>query len=305
MVDSSNSLLAVATKLRNATRNRAEDKTRLAARGWLKSMTIALPHATTSALDLRHADVWCNYSSNTGLLPKEKADIRLLPAKKLEWTIQKSTPGMNGSAVIEVPTTGFELFVFSSSDEPHDSLEFYKKRGDDLTLYVWRDYANVTLLTVLTPRESPLAAAADKYTCKVKICDTFNTCRPLPGTPVPPESGENPDRSWPWGLIGGVGVAVVAIGVMLFFAIRWYRRRASRNSEADPEVQANQSLSVSKGNDQSAARVEETEESRLVCEEVGICDLRDVDLVDASTTSPPTTEVDQALLDGGVQATSE
>ena len=305
MLGSSKSLLAFATRKRNVTRKEADDKTQLAARGWLKNMTIALPHATTSSLDLRHDDVWCKYSSTNGPLPKEKADTHLLPAKKLEWTIQKSTPGMNVSAVIEVPTTGSEIFVFSSSDELRDSLEFYKQRGDDLTLYLWRDYPNVLLLTVFTPRESPLAAAADKYTCKVKICDTFNTCRPLPGTPVPSESGENPDRSWPWGLIGGVGVAVVAIGVILFFAIRWYRCRASRNSQANAENQANQSLSVSKGNDQSAAGVEETEESRLVCEEVGICDLRDVDLVDASTTSPPTTEVDQALLDGGVQATSE
>ena len=139
----------------------------------------------------------------------------------------------------------------------------------------------------------------------MKICDTFNTCRPLPGTPVPPESGENPDRSWPWGLIGGVGVAVVVIGVILFFAIRWYRRRASRNSQADAENQVNQSSSVSKGNDQSAARVEEAEESRLVGEEVGLRDLRDVDLVGASTTSQPTTESEQALLDGDVQVTPE
>ena len=304
MLSSSNSLLAFATRKRNVTRKEAEDKAQLAARGWLKNMAIALPHATTSSLDLRHADVRCKYSSTDGVV-REKAETHLLPSKKLEWTITKTASGKNVSAMIEVPTTGSEVFVFSFSDDPRDSLEFYKQRGDDLTLYLWRDYPNVTLLTVLTPRESPLAAAAYKYRCKVKICDTFNTCRPLPGTPAPSESGENPDRSWPWGLIGGVGVAVVAIGVMLFFAIRWYRRRASRNSEADPEVQANQSLSVSKGNDQSAARVEEAEESRLVCEEVGPRDSRDVDLADASTTPPPTTESDQALLDGGVQATSE
>ena len=268
MKDSSDTLLAhVSIRNRSVTRNPALDKILFAARGWLKptgtsQVTIALPYTKTSRLDLQHDVVWCKYgsrSSTTAKPPVEKAVTSLLPAKILHWKIKKAPGAANSFPVIEVPTASQEIYVFSPATaggtQTLGSLEFYNPQGvaKDFVLYLWKDFPNVTLLTVFAARKSPLAASAADYKCKVKVCDSYRACRSL-DPPASLASGEKEDWSWQWGVIAVVIVAVAAVVVIFVVRRRCVNRRRSNPTDAENEPDGTEPF-VSKGNDQSALSV--------------------------------------------------
>ena len=265
MKDSSDTLLArVSKRNKSVTRNTALDKTAFAARGWLKpkgtsQVTIALPYTPTFRLDLEHDVVRCKYgsTSTTATQSVERAATSSFQAKRLRWKIKKTPGAANSFPVIEVQTASREIFVFSPATaggtQTLGSLEFYDPQGvaKDFVLYLWKDFPNVTLLTVFAARRSPLAASAADYSCKVKVCDSYRACRSLD----PPASGEKEeDWSWQWGVIAVVIVAVAA--VVVIFVVRRRRVNRRRSNPTDAENEANKTAPFgSKGNDQSALSV--------------------------------------------------
>lgn len=265
MKDSSDTLLArVSKRNTSVTRNTALEMTAFAARGWLKptgtsQVTIALPYTQTFRLDLEHDVVRCKYgSTSTTAKPSvERAATSSFQAKRLHWKIKKTPGAANSFPVIEVQTASREIFVFSPATaggtQTLGSLEFYDPQGvaKDFVLYLWKDFPNVTLLTVFAARRSPLAASAADYSCKVKVCDSYRPCRSLD----PPASGEKEeDWSWQWGVIAVVIVAVAAVVVVVvIFVVRRRRVNRRRSNPTDAENEANETaLFDSKGNNQSA-----------------------------------------------------
>lgn len=296
-------LAHVSKRNKNVTRNTTINKMEFAARGWLKptgtsQVTVALPYTPTSRLDLQHDVVLCKYgstsSTSTTAKPSlERAATSSFPAKRLDWKITKPLGVASSFPVIEIETAS-QIFVFcpaiAGGTQTLGSLEFYDPQSvaEDFVLYLWKDFPNVTLLTVFAARGSPLVASAAGYSCKVKVCDSYRACRSL-DPPAPLASGEKEeDWTWQWGVIAVFTVAAVAgVVVAANFVARRCRGSGRRSNFTDAENEANETaqsdskgnalkaLPVSNDSNQSAGSLEEcSTDVSLGSQEEEICTVR-------------------------------